>query len=313
MFGVGGPVAWAVFGIVIAALLIVDLSVVHRSGRHLTVRAAALWSVVWVLVSLAFNAFVWWQYGGMQAGTFLTGYLIEKALSVDNLLVFYVLFHAFRVPPDDQQRVLFWGVLGAIVMRTGMVFGGAWLLNRFHWMVFPFALILAVTGVKMLTRREEMPHPESGRVYRWVTRVIPSTDGPRGDHFLVRENGRWLATPLMLVLILVELTDVVFALDSILAIFAISTDPFIVLTSNVFALLGMRALYGVLASLTARFDYLQPGLALVLLFVAGKMAVSSWFQVPVWVSLVVVFVLLLGSIVGSIAKERHQERRAART
>ena len=303
--------AWLVFGVAVTVMLVLDLAVLHRKGRHLSTRAAAIWSVVWVLVSLAFAGYVWADQGGGAAQVFLAGYLIEKALSVDNLLVFFVLFNAFRVPVDDQQRVLFWGVLGAIAMRTGMIFGGVWMLDRWHWLIYPFAVVLAWTGLKMLRHRQELPHPEQSRLMRFVRRLVPTTDGLRGHHFIVVENGRRLATPLLTVLVLVELTDVAFALDSILAIFAITTDPFLVLTSNVLALLGMRALYVVLAELTTRFDYLQPGLALVLLFVAFKMAASEWIEVPVVVSLSVVVLLLAGSLVGSMMKNRRDQRRAA--
>lgn len=302
---------WLIFGAAVTLMLVLDLAVLHRKGRHLSTRAAAIWSVVWVAVSLGFALFVWADRGGDAAQVFLAGYIIEKALSVDNLLVFFVLFNAFRVPVDDQQRVLFWGVLGAIAMRTGMVFGGVWMLDRWHWLIYPFAAVLAWTGLKMLRHRQDLPHPEKGRLLSFINRHVPTTDGLRGHHFIVVENGRRLATPLLTVLVLVELTDVAFALDSILAIFAITTDPFLVLTSNVLALLGMRALYVVLAELTTRFDYLQPGLAMVLLFVAFKMAASQWIHVPVVVSLGVVVLLLAGSLVGSIVKERRQQRRAS--
>lgn len=307
VFGSEGVVAWSIFIVVLVAMLALDLFV-HRGGKVLSTRAAALWSVLWVAVSLCFAGYVWLTFGADKGHTFLAGYLIEKALSVDNLLVFYVLFTAFRVPEVDQQRVLFWGVMGAIVLRSLMIFGGVWMLDRFHWLIYPFALVLAWTGVKMLVNRDDPPHPENTRAMKFVARHVPTTDGLRGHHFFVTEGGRRLATPLFTVLLLIELTDVAFALDSILAVFAITTDPFLIFTSNIFALLGMRALYSVLVSLTKRFDYLQPGLALVLLFVAFKMAASQWIEVPVIWSLLVVALLLVGSLVGSVLKERASKR-----
>lgn len=307
VFGTEGVFAWSIFAVALVAMLALDLFV-HRGDKALSTRAAALWSLVWIGVSLVFAAYVWARFGAEHGHTFLAGYLIEKALSVDNLLVFYVLFSAFRVPEVDQQRVLFWGVLGAIIMRSAMIFGGVWMLDRFHWLIYPFAAVLAWTGVKMLGNRNELPHPEDTRLMKIVTRHVRTTDKLRGHHFFVKENGKRLATPLFIVLLLIEFSDIAFALDSILAVFSITTDPFLIFTSNIFALLGMRALYSVLVSLTKRFDYLQPGLALVLLFVAFKMATSHWFEVPVVWSLIVVAVLLAGSLVGSVAKARASRR-----
>jgi tellurite resistance protein TerC len=302
---VGSPVLWTSFAVVVVGMLALDLGVFHRKAHVVSVREAAIWSVVWVAVSLLFNGVLAWRLGREAAGAFLTGYVIEKSLSVDNLFVFYMLFAAFRVPDAHQHRLLFWGIIGALILRTGMVFGGSWLLSRFTFLTYVFGGLLILTGGKMLARPGKEPHPEKGRVYRLVQRIIPTTSEPRGGSFLVRQDGRLLATPLLIALILIELSDIVFAMDSILAIFAITTDPFIVLTSNIFAVLGMRSLYFVLAGLARRFVYLQPGLALVLVFVGVKMAARDLFHLPVTLSLLVVVALIGGSIVASLIKTRR--------
>jgi len=308
-------VLWALFAVVVGVMLALDLGVFHRKAHVVSVREAAIWSAVWVAVSLAFNALVGWRLGRDAAGAFLTGYVIEKSLSVDNLFVFYMLFAAFRVPDVHQHKLLFWGIIGALILRTGMVFGGSWLLSRFTFLTYIFGGVLILTGAKMLARPGNEPHPEQGRVYRLLQKIIPTTSEPRGGSFVVRQesDGRLLATPLLIALILIELSDVVFAMDSILAIFAITADPFIVLTSNIFALLGMRSLYFLLANLARRFVYLQPGLALVLVFVGVKMAARDLFHLPVALSLAVVMLLIGGSIVASLLRTRgmRQEWRRA--
>lgn len=309
MENVGTPALWTLFAVFVVSMLALDLGVFHRRAHTVHIKEAAIWSGVWVVVSLGFNALVGWRLGAEAAQAFLTGYVIEKALSVDNLFVFYVVFSAFRIPDKYQHRLLFWGILGALVLRTAMVFSGAWLLERFTFLAYVFGAILIFTGAKMLVRPDEDPHPEKGRLFRLLRRVIPTTPEHHGSRFFVREGGIRKATPLLLVLVLIELTDLVFALDSILAIFAITQDPFIVLTSNIFAVLGMRALYFVLAGVARRFAYLQPGLALVLVFVGIKMAVANFIHVPVLISLLVVALLLGGSIVASLIRTRREERR----
>ena len=310
---VGTPLLWIGFGVFVLAMLALDLGVFHRKTHAVSVREAGVWSAVWVGLALAFNGWVYWRWGPEAGQAFLTGYLIEKALSVDNLFVFYMIFSAFRVPSEYQHRVLFWGVVGALLLRAGMVWGGTALLSTFHWMVYPFGALLLLTGGRMLIRRDDHPHPEKSRVFRAITRVIPTTRENRGQRFFDLEDGARKATPLFLVLVLVELSDVVFAVDSILAIFAISRDPFIVFTSNIFAVMGLRSLYFVLAGVAKRFVYLQPGLALVLIFVGLKMAISSWLHVPVLASLAVVGVLLGGSIVASLVKESRDRRAGLRS
>jgi len=302
---VGTPVFWIGFAVLVIVMLALDLGVFHRRAHPVRPREAALWSIVWVVLSLAFNGLVAWQAGREAGEAFLTGYVIEKALSVDNLFVFYVVFQAFRVPEACQHRLLFWGILGALVLRTGMVFGGSWLLTRFRPVAYAFGGLLVFTGVKMLARPHAEPHPERSRAYRVLRRIIPTSDRVSGCRLFVVDDGARRATALFLVLVLIELTDIVFAMDSILAIFAVTTDPFIVLTSNVFAVMGMRSLYFLLANLAGRFVYLQPGLALVLLFVGLKMALGAFLHIPVFVSLLVVMLLLGGSIAASLIRSRR--------
>jgi tellurite resistance protein TerC len=302
---VAAPVLWVAFAVLIAAMLALDLGVFHRKAHAITTKEAAIWSAVWIGLALAFNVFVAVRFDLETGQAFLTGYLIEKALSVDNLFVFYMMFTAFRVPARDQHRVLFWGILGAIILRTAMVFGGSALLASFHWVVYIFGALLIFTGIKMLARPDAEPHFEKSRTFRAVKRVLPATEKLHGDKMFVRENGALRVTPLFVVLVAIELMDVVFALDSILAIFAITTDPFIVLTSNIFAILGMRSLYFVLANVATRFAYVQPGLALVLVFVGLKLAASHFIHIPVLASLAVVALLIGGSIVISMIKKKH--------
>jgi tellurite resistance protein TerC len=310
---VGTPVFWIGFAAVVIVMLALDLGVFHRRAHPVRPREAAIWSAVWVALSLAFNGVVAWQAGREAGEGFLTGYVIEKALSVDNLFVFYVVFAAFRVPDACQHRLLFWGILGALALRTGMVFGGTWLLTRFRPIAYVFGALLIVTGFKMLTRREAQPRPERGRLFRALRRIIPTSERADGCQLFVVEDGARKATTLLLVLVLIELTDIVFAMDSILAIFAVTTDPFIVLTSNLFAVMGMRSLYFLLANLAGRFVYLQPGLALVLLFVGVKMALGGFVHIPVVASLAVVTVLLGGSIVASLVRTRRARRSTTST
>jgi tellurite resistance protein TerC len=310
MESVGTPIFWAGFAAVVVAMLALDLGVFHRRAHAVRAREAAIWSGVWIALSLAFNALVAWRAGAEAGQAFLTGYIIEKALSVDNLFVFYVVFSSFRVPERCQHRLLFWGIIGALVLRTAMVLGGSWLLARFQPLAYVFGAVLIATGVKMLRRREGEAHPERGRLFGLLRRIIPTSERADGCRLFVRDGAALRATTLFLVLVLIELTDIVFALDSILAIFAVTTDPFIVLTSNVFAVMGMRSLYFLLASLARRFVYLQPGLALVLLFVGAKMAASGWVHVPVVLSLGVVALLLGGSIVASLIRTRRTRDQA---
>lgn len=307
MTSVGTPGIWIVFGLLIVAMLALDMGVFHRKAHVVKTAEAAIWTVVWIALALGFNGYVAWRFGADAGQAFLTGYIIEKALSVDNLFVFFMIFSAFKVPDAHQHRLLFWGIGGALALRTGMVFGGTWLLSRFTFLAYVFGAVLIATGGKMLVRPDKEPHPERGRLFRALSRIIPTTARPAEGHLFLREDGRIKATSLFLVLILIELSDIVFAIDSILAIFAVTSDPFIVLTSNVFAIMGMRSLYFLLASMARRFVYLQPGLALVIIFVGVKMAIAQWLHIPVALSLAVVLFLLGTSIVASLIRTRRRD------
>jgi len=308
--GVAPPVVWLGFAVLVVAVLAVDLGIFNRKAHVVKPREALIWTGVWVALALAFNVFVWLRFGADAAKEFITGYAIEKALSVDNLFVMYAVFSAFAIPPIYQHRVLFWGILGAVVMRTIMVFAGVALLASFHWLVFVFGGFLVVTGLRMLIRKDERPHPEDSRVLRAIKKVIPVSDDLHGGKLLVRADGAITATPLFLALISIEASDAVFAVDSIFAIFAVTRDPFIVLTSNVFAILGLRSLYFVLSGAAERFRYVQPGLALVLVFVGVKMAIADWVKIPVLVSLAVIVLLVGGSIAASLFSSARRRGRS---
>jgi tellurite resistance protein TerC len=302
MTTIGSPLAWLGFTAFVVLMLILDLKVFHRQAHEVRVREALAWTVVWIALALAFNAGIYVQYGSEPALSFLTGYLIEKALSVDNLFVFLVVFSYFAVPPALQHRVLFWGILGAMVMRAVFIVAGAALLQHFHWVLYVFGGFLVITGAKLLRSGDEEAHPEENRMIRFFQRMIPTTSGYRGAHFFVVEGGRRYATPLLVVLMVIEASDVLFAVDSVPAIFGVTEDPFIVYTSNIFAILGLRALYFVLAGALARLKYLKVGLALVLVFIGGKMLASYFVHVPTAVSLGVVVLLLGGAALVSLAR-----------
>ena len=284
----------------VAVFLAVDLLVLNRRAHTPSMREALSWVVVCIGAAVAFNALLWYRFGAEIALQFTTGYVVEEALSVDNLFVFLVLFRSLGVPAQHQHRVLFWGILGAVVMRGLFVFAGTALIERFHWILYVFGAFLVLTGLKLLFQAEVDPHPERNILVRLFTRLVPTTAGYREGAFVVREEGRLLATPLLVALVAAEATDVVFATDSIPAIFAITRDPFLVFTSNIFAILGLRALYFVLAGLLDRFRYLKVGLAGVLLFVGGKMLVEHWYRVPIAASLSVIVGVLLVAVIASI-------------
>jgi tellurite resistance protein TerC len=305
------PAVWLGFAVLVVAVLAIDLGIFNRNAHIVKPREALVWTGVWVTLALGFGAFVWQRFGATAAEEFITGYAIEKALSVDNLFVMYAVFAAFSIPAIHQHRVLFWGIIGAVVMRTIMVFAGVALLSRFHWLIFIFGGFLVVTGAKMLIRKDERPQPENSRALEAIKKVLPVSDELHGGRMFVRVAGVVTATPLFLALLAIEVSDAVFAVDSIFAIFAVTTDPFIVLTSNVFAILGLRSLYFVLAGAAARFRYVQPGLALVLVFVGVKMAISDWVKIPVLASLAVILVLVGGSIALSLVSSRRGKPRVA--
>jgi tellurite resistance protein TerC len=298
--GIGTPAFWIGFTVFILVMLFLDLAVFHRKVHEVRFREAVGWSVFWILLALVFNAGIYYWFGTQRALEFLTGYAIEKALSVDNLFVFLVIFTYFSVPAAYQHRVLFYGILGALVLRVIFILVGASLLHHFHWVIYLFGAFLIYTGIRFLFHAPEEFDPARSyavRLFRWFVPTSEAYDGPR---FFTRENGRRRATPLLLVLATVEATDVVFAVDSIPAIFAITEDPFIVYTSNVFAILGLRSLYFLLSGSISKFQYLHIGLALVLMFVGLKMLVAQYYKIPIVVSLGVVAALIAGSIVASL-------------
>jgi tellurite resistance protein TerC len=300
MQSVGTPLLWIGFLAFVLGMLALDLGVFHRREHAVRPREALLWSLVWIGLSLAFDAGVYHWFGAQRGLEFLTGYLIEKALSVDNLFVFLVLFSYFAVPAALQHRVLFWGILGALAMRAAFIFAGTALIQRFHWVIYVFGAFLVFTGIKLLAQKEGDQHPERNPVLRAFRRVVPAVADYRGPRFWVREGGRWLATPLLMVVVAVEATDIVFAVDSIPAVFAITTDPFIVFTSNIFAILGLRALYFLLAGMLGAFRFLKVGLGLVLAFVGVKMLLSGRLEIPIPVSLGIIAALLLLSVIASL-------------
>ena len=300
---------WIVFGLSVLAALFIDFVVLNRQGAHeVGVKEALRWSVVWVLISFAFNGLFWWavqqDHGTAVANTrsmeFLTGYLIEKSLAVDNIFVFLMIFTYFAVPPAYQKRVLMIGIVGAIVLRTVMILVGSWLIAQFHWVLYLFGAFLLLTGIKMWWAAGQEPDLESNPALKLLRRVLPVSQGFDGERFFTVENGRRIATPLLLVIALVGLTDVIFAVDSIPAIFAITTDPFIVLTSNVFAILGLRAMYFLLAAMASKFHLLSYGLAVVLVFIGAKMMLIDLVKIPVWASLGVVVSILAVTMVASL-------------
>lgn len=316
---VGTPLLWGGFAVVVAIMLAIDLLLQGRRGAHgMTMKQAAAWSLVWVTLSLLFNAAFWWylvQTEGRvvadpQALAFLTGYLIEKSLAVDNVFVWLMLFSYFSVPAALQRRVLVYGVLGAIVLRTIMIFTGSWLISQFDWILYIFGAFLLFTGVKMALAHEDESGIGDKPLVRWLRGHLRMTDTIDNEHFFVRKNGLLYATPLMLVLILVELSDVIFAVDSIPAIFAVTTDPFIVLTSNLFAILGLRAMYFLLAGVAERFSMLKYGLAVILVFIGIKMLIVDFYHIPIAVSLGVVFgILVMTFIINAWVNYRHDKQR----
>jgi tellurite resistance protein TerC len=298
---------WAGFTVFVLSVLALDLGVFHRKAHAVTTKEAGIWTVVWVSMAVVFGAGIYLTMGHQAALEFAAGYLVEEALSVDNLFVFILVFSYFRVPEELRHRVLFWGIIGALVMRGAMIAAGAVLIDRFHWIIYVFGAFLVYTGIKMAVKGEDDIDPEHNPVLRLVRRAVPVTHGYRGQKFFVREaphgtSGplRRMATPLFVVLVLVETTDLVFAVDSIPAIFGVTRDPFLVYTSNVFAILGLRSLFFLLAGVIEKFHFLRYGLAAVLAFVGIKMLVSGHFPIPIALSLGVIALLLGGSVVASL-------------
>ncbi|WP_292453428.1 TerC family protein [Methylibium sp.] len=303
-----GPM-WAGFIAFVVAMLALDLFVLGGNKAHrVSVKEAGAWVATWVTLALAFGALLWWYLDGSlgreianrKALEFLTGYLIEQSLSVDNMFVFVMIFTYFAVPPELQRRVLLYGVLGAIVMRAGMILAGVWLVKEFAWILYVFGAFLVLTGIKMLVFADKQPDLDSNPLLRWLRGHMRITPDFHGQSFFVRQQGLLYATPMFLVLVMIELSDLVFAVDSIPAIFAVTTDPFIVFTSNIFAIMGLRALYFLLADMAGRFHLLKYGLAIVLVFIGGKMLVMPWFHMPVQWSLAVVGTIIAMSVLLSL-------------
>jgi len=296
---------WVGFNLFVLVMLALDLGVFHRQAHVVSFKESITWTVVWVALALVFNGGVWHFAGSRKALEFFTGYLIEKSLSVDNVFVFALLFSYFAVPAQYQHKVLFWGILGALVMRAIMIALGAALIARFTWIIYLFGAFLVLTGIKMIVKREEEIHPERNPVVRAFKKLMPVTSDYRDDRFFVRENGVRLATPLFVVLLLIEFSDLIFAVDSIPAIFAVTTDSFIVYTSNVFAILGLRSLYFALAGVMDKFHYLKIGLGVVLSFVGVKMLLAhTAYKIDTLVSLGVVVAVLAMSILASLLRPK---------
>jgi len=308
-----GPM-WAGFIIFVLAMLALDLFVFGgRKAHRVHVKEALAWVIAWVCLALTFAGLLWWYLNDTQGAEvartktleFLAGYLIEQSLSVDNMFVFVMIFTFFAVPAELQRRVLLYGVLGAIVMRAGMILAGVWLVQQFAWILYGFGAFLVITGIKMLIFADSKPDLENNPILRWLRGHLRITPGFHGEKFFVRQNGVLWATPMFLVLALIEASDVVFAVDSIPAIFAVTTDPFIVFTSNIFAIMGLRALYFLLADMADRFHLLKYGLAIVLVFIGGKMLVMPWFHLPIQWSLSIVGSIILLSVVLSLLMTRQ--------
>ena len=305
---------WIGFNLFVFVMLALDLGVFHRKSHVISAKEALAWSAVWITLALTFNASIYFFWDKMSPASaysnadaalaFFTGYLIEKSLSVDNIFIFILIFSFFAVPAAYQHRVLFWGILGALIMRGILIAVGATLLKEFHWIIYIFGAFLIFTGIRMAMHRDEELHPEKNPVVRFFRRLMPVTENFEGDKFFIRRAGTLMATPLFLVLLIVESTDLVFAVDSIPAIFAVTRDPFIVYTSNVFAILGLRALYFLLANVMDKFQYLKLGLSAVLTFVGIKMVIVDFYKIPVGLSLGVVAGILAISILASLWKAR---------
>ena len=314
-----GPI-WAGFIAFVLAMLTLDLFVLGGNKAHrVSVKEAASWVVAWVVLAISFGALMWWYLDGIagrevanrKALEFFTGYLIEQTLSVDNMFVFVMIFSYFAVPPELQRRVLLYGVIGAIIMRAIMILAGVWLVSEFAWMLYVFGAFLVVTGIKMLVMAEQKPDLEKNPLLRWLRGHMRITPDFHGEKFFVRIGGLRYATPMFLVLMMIEASDLVFAVDSIPAIFAVTTDPFIVFTSNIFAIMGLRALYFLLADLAERFHLLKYGLALVLVFIGGKMLAMPWFHMPVQWSLSIVALIILISVILSLTLTSRKPARSA--
>jgi tellurite resistance protein TerC len=308
MTTVGSPLVWGLFALVVVLALAVDLGVFHRKAHVVSMREAAIWTSVWASLALSFNGFVYHRFGTQKALEFLQGYLLEWALSVDNVFVFLVIFRYFQVPPQHLHRVLFWGIIGAVVARGVFIAAGVALLERFHWVMYLLGAFLVYTGGKIFFQKEDDLDPGKNPVLRLFRRVIPTTAAFEGQSFLTRKQGRLMATPLLVVLVAVEVSDIMFAVDSIPAILGVTRDPFIVFTSNVFAILGLRSLFFLIEVLVRKLRFLKIGVAVILAFIGVKILIADLYKIPVAVSLgVLAAVLAASALVSLLVPERRPE------
>ena len=310
MTSVGSPLVWAVFAVVVIAALALDLGVFHREARSVSMKEAAAWTAVWCTLAVLFNLFVFQKFGASKGLEFMQGYLLELALSVDNVFVFLVIFSYFRVPAENQHRVLFWGIIGAVATRGIFIGAGVAVIERFHWVMYILGAFLVYTAIKIMVQKEEELDPSRNFALRLFRRIVPSTDQFEGARFLVRRDGRLLATPLLAVLVVVESADVMFAVDSIPAVFGVTTDVFIVLTSNIFAILGLRSLFFLISGLVQKIRFLKLGVAVILAFIGVKILIESLYKIPVAMSLGVLAGILLTATAASFmfpekAEESH--------
>jgi len=300
-------ILWGGFSLFVLGMLALDLGVFHRHSHEVKVREALIWTGVWITLSMLFNIFIYYYFDKEKALEFFTAYVIEKSLSIDNIFVMIIIFSYFQVPKEYQHKVLFWGILGALVMRVIFIFAGIELIHKFHWLIYIFGGFLIFTGVRMVTSMQVKLQPDKNPLVKLARKIFKVTENFEGDNFFVRRTGKIWATPLFIVVILIEGTDLIFAVDSIPAILAISDDPFIVYTSNVFAILGLRSLYFALAGIDKYFQYLKYGLATILVFVGAKMCFSDIVKIPVEISLLVIVVILTIAILASIIARKREE------
>jgi tellurite resistance protein TerC len=299
-------ILWIAFNLFVLAMLALDLGVFHRKSHDVTAREALTWTAVWVTLALLFNVFLYYYFDKETAVQFFTGYLIEKSLSVDNIFVIIMIFSYFNVPTAYQHKVLFWGILGALVMRVIFILSGVELIHRFHWLIYIFGGFLVITGIRMLIAGDAKLEPEKNPLVKLARKLFPFTPTFEGDQFFVRRDARLWATPLFLVVILIEATDLIFAVDSIPAIIAISDDPFIVYTSNVFAILGLRSLYFALSGIEKYFEYLKYGLSAILIFVGVKMSITDLYKIPINWSLIVIVAILAVAMLASVLAQKKK-------